>query len=244
MAWVSSTAVVSGPRIQQAADPTPFFEAAQFEDPEEGSASFYDSPLPADVSTFSTSFPLTENPISQGGAWTCGRAVGLDWNSPQSFAGIGAGPGAATSVSFDDSIAHLSGFAADHYAQGTIYNTFSDGNGHETELLLRFQITAHNARGYEIYWSSNQGINIVRWNGAIGDFTLLTSVGSFVPTTGRVLKATIVGSLITVYVDGVSVLTWSDSTWTTGQPGMGFGPYPGVVVLNTFGWSAYSAGNL
>lgn len=194
--------------------------------------------------SFSTNFPTNENPISQGGLWTCGRAVGLDWNSPQSISGQGGFPGAATSVSFDDSIAHLSGFNANHFAQGTVVNTVADGNGHETEILLRFNITAHSATGYEVYWSTNEGINLVRWNGPIGDFTYIDSNGSFTPSTGRVLKATVVGSLITVFVDGVPIISHSDSTWTTGNPGMGFGPYPGVVVLNSFGWSAYSAGNM
>ena len=29
--------------------------------------------------TYTTNFPLTENPISEGGKWTNGQTVGLDW---------------------------------------------------------------------------------------------------------------------------------------------------------------------
>src|SRR5690349_19703043 len=30
--------------------------------------------------TYTTTFPLTENPISEGGRWNSGGAVGLDWH--------------------------------------------------------------------------------------------------------------------------------------------------------------------
>jgi hypothetical protein len=33
--------------------------------------------------SYSTTFPLTENPISEGGSWTNGGATGLDWANVQ-----------------------------------------------------------------------------------------------------------------------------------------------------------------
>ena len=40
--------------------------------------------------------------------------------------------------------------------------------------------------------------------------------------TGDVVKATIVGNVITAYLNGIAVGTATDSTYTTGNPGMGF----------------------
>jgi len=47
---------------------------------------------------------------------------------------------------------------------------------HEIELLLHFQITASNARGYEVLWGVTGECNIVRWNGPLGNYTPLLSV--------------------------------------------------------------------
>lgn len=208
-------------------------------------------PNPAAASSsFSTSFQATENPISQSGIWTRGRQDGLDWNSPQTgpnadSSGQAAYAGGPTLISFDDSIAHLSAaYNANHYAQGTVYRQSGYAAGHELELLLRFNITAHTATGYECYWSLNDGIYFVRWNGALGDFTLLPGVDGNTASTGRVLKATAVGNLLTAYLDGSQILQVTDSTWATGHPGMGMGPFPAVLTLSSYAWSNYSAGNL
>ena len=41
----------------------------------------------AQAMSYSTTFPLTENPISEGGRWLGGASVGLDWGD------IGTTPG-------------------------------------------------------------------------------------------------------------------------------------------------------
>jgi hypothetical protein len=82
--------------------------------------------------------------------------------------------------------------------------------------------------GYEISFkatkSSSAYLIIVRWNGNVGDFTyLLQSNGAqYGVTSGDVVKATIVGGVITAYLNGVAVGTATDSTYPTGSPGMGF----------------------
>jgi hypothetical protein len=153
---------------------------------------------------------------------------------------------------YDDSIAHLSTsvatFAPNQYAQGTVFKAaaYTTAGGHELELLLRFQTTAHNARGYEILWGISGYIAIVRWNGPLGDFTALYDPGLgiiSVPVDGDVLRAEIVGSTITVFKNGAAVASVSDSTYASGQPGMGFWPVDGAIAQN-MGWKSYQAGNL
>jgi hypothetical protein len=56
--------------------------------------------------------------------------------------------------------------------------------------------------------------------------------------------AAIIDSVIRVYKNGVLVATGpSDTTWTNGQPGIGFWPFPGATLAN-YGWKTYSAGTL
>jgi len=43
--------------------------------------------------TYTTNFPATENPVSQGGNWVNGRAVGLDWSDARTIPGLAFGTG-------------------------------------------------------------------------------------------------------------------------------------------------------
>lgn len=201
---------------------------------------------------FTTNFSLTENPISQGNIWDNGLAVGLDWQNVQTT-GNGAFAATETVNSYDDATALIKSsyiaFDANQYVQGTIYHdptyTTAVVDGHELELRFRSAISAHSCTGYECYLSLNNGITVVRWNGSRGDFTPIIDAGSYTPTTGDVLRVEMVGSNITVKINGVVKGTGSDSTYSSGQPGIGVGPYPGVTGANLlrFGWSAFEAGN-
>ncbi|MBS0367657.1 MAG: hypothetical protein JSS57_00505 [Proteobacteria bacterium] len=198
---------------------------------------------------FSTTFPATENPISQGGIWVNGRDTGIDWkNLKTNGSGVFAESlTGQTAGVYDDGIAHLStgyhSFAANQYVQATVYRAASYTAGHEIELLLRFQITAHNARGYEVYWSTNDGLALVRWEGAVNSFTPLVNT-SLVANDGDVLRFEASGSTLTVKVNGVQKLQTTDSTWTTGQPGIGNNPYDAAGTPTSFGWKNYTAGEL
>jgi len=67
-------------------------------------------------STYSTSFASTENPLSEGGKWINGRAVGLDWNNAQSVPGKAYG--AAIATGYNDDVAVLNtAFTANQYAK-------------------------------------------------------------------------------------------------------------------------------
>jgi hypothetical protein len=116
-------------------------------------------------------------------------------------------------------------WGANQSAQATVKIVSSDSTGsEEVEIRLRTTITAHSNRGYEINCSVKSGkpyLQIVRWNGVLGNFTLLDarSVGC---ANGDVLKASISGSTITAYKNGTQIMQLNDSTFSGGAPGMGF----------------------
>ena len=72
---------------------------------------------------YTTSFGLTENPISEGGEWVNGKAVGLDWNNPQTLPGKAfASVRSGVPNRYNDSLGHLNtAFSANQYAQGIVY---------------------------------------------------------------------------------------------------------------------------
>ena len=201
------------------------------------------------VGNFTTTFATNGNPISEGGKWANGLADGIDWTDCQVITNILSATSAeVTTPPFNDSIAHLKTsfrtFTPNQFAQGTVHRTAGYTTGHEIELLLRFSITSHSASGYEVYWSTNGGINIVRWNGLINDFVTKTTASPGLANDGDIVRAEIVGSNITVKINGSVVLTDTDTTWTTGQPGVGNNPFGVGFTFFDYGWSSFTAGNL
>jgi len=206
---------------------------------------------------YSTTFALAENPISEGGIWVTGKATGLSWNNVRTAPGKAYGAALVTAeglTRYADPIAHLrTSFTPNQFAQGVVSRVpgYKNPSGsQEIELLLRFQITANNARGYEVLWSQTGGMCIVRWNGALGGYTLLGDACTDDGTAneaveGDVLRAEITGYTIKVYKNGVLVLTRTDpdSMWPDGQPGIGFWPTPGATPEN-YCWKAFQAGSL
>ena len=118
----------------------------------------------------------TENPISEGGNWTNGKADGVDWGDVRTTPGLAFGTNAGN---FADSTAILDGsWGPDQMAQATVHSVNQNDNYYEeVELRLRSTITPHNNTGYEINFrcskTGNAYSQIVRWNGALGDFTYL-----------------------------------------------------------------------
>jgi hypothetical protein len=69
--------------------------------------------------------------------------------------------------------------------------------------------------------SANPSIEIVRWNGGLGNFASMNSKTAGC-TTGDVLSATRSGNTITACKNGTAMITRSDTTCTRGSPGIGF----------------------
>jgi hypothetical protein len=58
--------------------------------------------------TYTTNFPLTENPISEGGNWVNGAVVGLDWSNVSTTPGLAIGRNSGT-VNYADAVALVTG---------------------------------------------------------------------------------------------------------------------------------------
>ncbi len=103
--------------------------------------------------TYSTSFPLTENPISESGKWINGAATGLDWTNVRTTPGLAFGTETG-SINYNDATAVLAGtWGSTQTAQATVaVSSASSASGvfEEVELRLRTTITAHSITGYEI----------------------------------------------------------------------------------------------
>jgi hypothetical protein len=200
------------------------------------------------ANTYTTTFPLTENPISESGMWINGGTVGLDWCNVQTNGGSpGLAYGTETgSINYNDSTALLTGtWGPNQTVTATVYTTITgNSNYEEVELRVRSSLSAHNCTGYEINFSvnpSNPYVQIVRWNGAFGSFTLLNATGSYGAKNGDVIKATANGNTITAYLNGTAVLTATDSTYPTGSPGMGFYLQGGSGINRNYGFTNFTA---
>ena len=197
---------------------------------------------------YRTRFPLTENPISEGGNWINGQAAGLDWANIRTTRGFAFGTESGM-VKYADSTALLKGtWGPNQTVQATVRTVNQNEKIYEeVELRLRSSLSPHKATGYEVNFrclkTPKAYTQIVRWNGALGSFTILKSVGGsrFGVTTGDVVKATIVGNVITSYINGVQVLQVTDSTFSAGSPGIGFYLEGATGVNADFGFTSFSA---
>ena len=205
------------------------------------------SPTPSSPHTYTTQFPLTENPISEGGNWVNGGAVGLNWTNVRTIGGLAIGTESG-SGGYDDSTAVLAGdWNTNQTAQATVHTVNQDSDVYEeVELRLRTTIAPHSITGYEINFrcthDGSQYVQIVRWNGPFGSFTVVSDTSSTPGLhNGDTVKATIQGSTISVYLNGALVLEGTDSTYTTGSPGIGFFLSGGTGVNADYGFTSFTA---
>jgi hypothetical protein len=203
--------------------------------------------------TYHTNFPLTENPISESGMWLNGGTTGIDWHDVSTTPGLAIGHQSLTS--YTDGTAILTGtWGPTQTVTATVHTkNQKDSCYQEVEMRLRSAVSAHSCTGYEISFKASQTdaayLIIVRWNGALGDFSYLTNVSGaeYGVKEGDVVKATIVGNLITAYKNGVEMGSAMDpaDTFTTGNPGMGFNLETGdsscLGTNGDYGFTDYTA---
>lgn len=216
--------------------------------------------------TYSTTFDATENPLLQNSAWLNGLTVGKDWSDVQTSGGIACGTQTGPAAPpFDDSIAlwtppnGVPWTDTQIEAQVVIPDRTGWTGDHEVELLLRGTLTSNSAKFYEVQFAVNAGTTyraIVRWNGALSDFTFL--VGQTFDLTindGDWIKATIIGTVITMYRGvtrgsyvqiGSSYDTASDGTkYASGFPGYGHWRNDGETIpITAWGITSWSATRL
>jgi hypothetical protein len=184
------------------------------------------APVTPPVKSYTTSFPLKENPISEGGRWEGGKTVGIDWGNVSTTPGLAIGH--AGPKRFADSVALLTGtWGPTQTAEGVVYSK-APFHYPEVSMRLRSSLSPHDCSGYEISNSLKKDntayLIIVRWNGPLADFTYLVQLHGkqYGVTTGDIVKATIVGNVITAYKNGIELAHVKDNTYLTGQPGFGF----------------------
>ena len=195
--------------------------------------------------TYSTNFPLTENPISENGYWLNGATVGLDWLNVRTTPGKAFGTGVARH--YNDSTALLAGtWASDQSAEATVYTIEDSSVFEEVELRLRSSISAHNCSGYEINFSVKAGrpyCQIGFWNGPLGDFETIGTREIGV-RNGDTVKATAIGSVITAYINGRRIFSVTNSRFSEGSPGIGFYLEGGDGPPANFGFTNFTATGL
>jgi len=199
--------------------------------------------------SYSTNFPATENPMSQGGAWLNGATDGADWGDVRTASNLAFGTTVSGAPPYNDSIAALKGtWGATQTACAIAYTVNQNSSiQEEVEVHLRKTISSHTSTGYEFDFrvtsDGSQYMVIVRWNGALNSFTNLTSIltGPGIRNGDRIC-ASAIGSNLAVYVNGVQVMTATDSTYTNGSPGIGFWNHGGTVANDAdYGFSAFTA---
>jgi hypothetical protein len=182
-----------------------------------------------------TNFDGSENPLSEGGVW---HRAGNNFTNVRTANGLAFGTNGVTDT-YDDSYALLSGFGPNQTAEAVVQRSANLNTNvtHEVEMLLRFSDSTSGARGYECLFAFYGGVQIVRWNGTQGNYTVLQSTAGSESlgrglATGDVIKATMVGNVISLYVNGTLLARTTDSTFTSGQPGIGFFTRPGGNSAN------------
>jgi hypothetical protein len=190
---------------------------------------------------YTTTFPLRENPISEGGNWVTGRSAGGNlWGDVQSAPRMGFGVSQPTT--YGDPTAILTGTWGTTQTVTIVANIPTPPSTccHEIEIRLLSTISPGNINGYELNISvatSGRYIQLVRWNGPNGDFTVLDQL---TPATaianGDVFvgTATVVGNSVTFTLKRNGTLqTFTNCHCTnpsdsgsrailTGNPGFGF----------------------
>jgi hypothetical protein len=202
--------------------------------------------------TYTTRFRVDEPLLSESGSWT---NRGLDWTTIRVQNGVAHGTQSGTnsgSAQYDDSYAHLIGFPPDQEAWGEVFIAKPDpGCNQEVEILLRWSSTPHATTGYECFARclSNSGsyVQIVRWEGPLGQFTYLADQRGtdYGLKHGDILKASVRGNVISVYVNDVLKAQATDDHYKTGNPGIGefLGCHGrrGFGSNTNFGFSSFTA---
>ncbi len=215
----------------------------------------------APVRSYSTDFPLEENPISEGGMWMNGRKDGIDWIDVVSSGGRAYGEvsrmtaaerrveqgnlnptadGRDPEGDYDDPTAVLTGsWGRDQLARARVFSRNpTEEYFQEVQIRLRSTIEPNWCTGYEVFWrclTNEQGYaEIVRWNGKVGDFTSLMRLEGigYGVKDGDLVQASIFGNVITGSINGREVITVADDHLREGSPGIGFNFFVGETNVD------------
>jgi hypothetical protein len=179
----------------------------------------------------------------------------VKWQDVRCTPGHAFGVGSSPAPPYNDPTAVLSGtWGPTQTVEATVIVPASPSGSQEVELRLLTQVTPNRIVGYEVLFSvtSNNYVDIERWGGGtnLSDFTSLVP-GGFVKSprplvTGNRIKATVTSAgLISAYIDYGSgyqlIVQGTDTTYTSGAPGMGFFQSNSTGSMSDFGLSSFSA---
>src|SRR5712691_1495203 len=206
----------------------------------------------APVRSYSTDFPLAENPISEGGMWVNGGKDGIDWNDVIAGNGVAYGAvsrmgaaerraeqgnlaspaadGAVPEGDYDDPTALLAGtWGPNQHARAAVFSrNQTEEYFQEVQIRLRSTMAPHRCTGYEVIWrcltTENAYVEVVRWNGPVGDFTSLARIAGpgYGVKDGDLVAATVAGNVLTGLINGERGISARDDTYPSGSPGIGF----------------------
>ena len=207
-------------------------------------------PKKTPVRSYKTEFKKNETPISEGGLWLNGRKDGIDWcdvlvkdgvafgevsrnqvvERRAEQAALGAGIEGAPVGDYDDPTAVLTGkWGPNQYGKVRVFSRKqTDKYFQEVQIRLRHNMKPKFCNGYEVFFrclKTDAGYaEIVRWNGKNGDFTSLKKLVRlhYGVQDGDLIEASIVGDVITGYVNGVKMISVVDDKVKSGAPGIGF----------------------
>jgi hypothetical protein len=140
-----------------------------------------------------------------------------------------------------DSLALLSGFGPDVISRGTVSRASTinvDVASHEVEFFMRGSVYFDGIHGYEFAINLGYGY-IVRWDGRT--YHILTDQPWITAQDGDQFEASCIGSLLTLSQNGVVIVSATDTTYPTGQPGIGafFNiVHPGPTDVGEFAWAS------
>lgn len=202
------------------------------------------------VRAYQTRFREVEEPLSENGMWLNGKSDGIDWTDVLSRGGVAYGAVSRMGVSerrveqgntdpdssstpigdYDDPTAILAGsWGSDQRAWADVFSqNQTDAFFQEVQIRLRSSMSAHQCAGYEVIWrclaNENSYVEIVRWNGNVGDFTSLARRQGLACaiSDGETVAATIYGDRITAFINDVEILSATDGAFADGAPGIGF----------------------
>jgi hypothetical protein len=219
------------------------------------------TPVPAPTPTpslpngfYTTNFPLTENPISEGNVWR-NNSTGVIANMTKVRTLSGRAVGTMASSGTWDSYALLAGnWSPDQTISGTLYvdPSLSFAGALEVELPLR----GSDNLGYPILYECTYELNgdyyiIAKWGNTSTFYTVLKSG---VPGTGRVQTGDVFTSrivtagssaIISLFLNGTQFATYTDpNPILTGAPGIGYFTDGNVAYQNTlWGFKSITAQN-
>lgn len=203
--------------------------------------------------SYSTSFPNTENPISEGGIWL---PPPTGWTNVRSTPADAFGTQSAHSPPpFDDSVAIIDPakilFPQNYYIESVMKLVGSVGTrAQEVEHLAHSTFGANTAKLIETDIKITGAFHLVLWRGALDSFiAMLSNVTQNVTIAdGAVWRTTVQNGVWFVTCNGLDCITggFDVSGWctangesypSTGQPGIGMWGVNGDPAAD-FGWKS------